>query len=182
MLHFKSSCRNMPLKTRRRGGTILADTVILVSGALAGVCTGFYFLSRWIASMIYHDPSLTSAFRFSALLVLALCLFNFAASATAGLQDFKAYSFAMIVRGVSFLGLGWLGVWLLGLYGALLGQVLASIFGLILLTVPALRMIHARFPDAVRPTFSASILKEIFNFALPALLAGLLCLTRLLVG
>lgn len=162
------------LKDPRRGGAILADTVILVSGALAGVCAGFYFLSGWIATAIYHDASLTRVFQFSALLVLALSLFNLASSAVAGLQDFKAYSFAMIVRGAAFLGLGWLGVWLLGLYGALLGQVLASFFGLVLLTVPALKMIHTRFPGAVRPAFSASILKEIFNFALPALLAGLL--------
>jgi O-antigen/teichoic acid export membrane protein len=35
-------------------------------------------------------------------------------------------------------------------------------------------MIHKRFPGAVRPAFSASILKEIFNFGFPALLAGLL--------
>jgi len=162
------------LKDPRRGGAILADTVILVSGALAGFCAGFYFLSGWIATAIYHDASLTHVFQFSALLVLALSLFNLASSAVAGLQDFKAYSFAMIVRGAAFLGLGWLGVWLLGLYGALLGQVLASFFGLVLLTVPALKMIHTRFPGAVRPAFSASILKEIFNFGLPALLASLL--------
>lgn len=162
------------LKDPRRGGAILADTVIMVSGALAGVCAGFYFLSGWIATAIYHDASLTHVFQFSALLVLALSLFNLASSAVAGLQDFKAYSFAMIVRGAAFFGLGWLGVWLLGLYGALLGQVLASFFGLVLLTVPALKMIHTRFPGAVRPAFSASILKEIFNFGLPALLASLL--------
>ena len=162
------------LKDPRRGGAILADTVILVSGALAGVCAGFYFLSGWIATAIYHDASLTRVFQFSALLVLALSLFNLASSAVAGLQDFKAYSFSMIVRGAAFLGLGWLGVWLLGLYGALLGQLLASLLGVALLTHGTLRLSRQRFPGLVRPRFSRDILREIFSFAFPALLAGLL--------
>jgi lipopolysaccharide exporter len=162
------------IKNPSRGGAILADTIILVSGALAVFCTTFFLAAGWIASAIYHEPSLTRVFQFSALLVLALSLFNLASSATAGLQDFRAYSRAMVVRSTAYLGLGWLGVWLLGLYGALLGQLLASALGLILLTTTALRLGCRQFPSAVRPQFSGEILKEIFSFAFPALLAGLL--------
>lgn len=162
------------LKDPSRGGAILANTLILVSGVLASVCAAFYFLSGWVASIVYHDPSLTAVFRFSALLILLLSLFNLASSAAAGLQSFHAYSIAMIASGAASLALGWLGVCLLGLYGALLGQLLASFLGLILLIAPSTKIIRARFPGSVRPTFSISILKEIFDFALPALLAGLL--------
>jgi O-antigen/teichoic acid export membrane protein len=161
-------------KDPRRGGAILANTLILVSGVLAVFCLEFYILSARIASNLYHDPGLTPVFRFSALWILVLSLSSLVSSAVAGLQNFKAYSLAMIASGAAFLGLGWLGVSRWGLYGALLGQVLASFFGLVLLTVVAWKMIHLRFPGAVRPVFSASILKEIFDFALPSLLAGLL--------
>jgi len=102
-----------------RGGAILAHTVILVSGTLAVLCSGLFFASEWIASALYHDASLTRVFQFSALLVLALSLFNLASSAAAGLQDFKAYSVALVVRSAGLLGLAWLGVWLFGLYGVL---------------------------------------------------------------
>jgi antigen flippase len=162
------------IKNPARGGAILANTVILVSGVLAVLCAAFFFAANWIASALYHDASLTHVFQFSALLVLALSLFNLASSATAGLQDFRSYSRAMIARSAAFLGLGWLGVWLLGLYGAILGQLLASVLGLILLTARALTLTRQRFPRALRPQFSGEILKEVFSFAFPALLAGLL--------
>jgi antigen flippase len=157
-----------------RGGAILANTVILVSGALAVLCTTFYFASDWIASAIYHDATLTRVFQFSALVVLTLSLFNLASSATAGLQDFRSYSRAMIASSAAFIGLSWLGVWLLGLYGALLGELLASLLGLILLAKRARSLARQRFPGVFRPQFSGEILKEIFSFAFPALLAGLL--------
>lgn len=160
-----------------RGGAILAHTVILVSGALAILCSGLFFASEWIASALYHDASLTHVFQFSALLVLTLSLFNLASSATAGLQDFKTYSRAMIVRSAAFLGLGWLGVCLLGLYGALLGQLLGSLLGLALLTVAVLKLARQRLPGAFHLHFSTDVLREIFSFAFPALLGGLLAST-----
>jgi antigen flippase len=162
------------VKDPARGGAIMANTVTLVSGVLAGLCTAFFLASRWIASAIYHDASLARVFQFSALVVLSLSLFNLASSVTAGLQDFRSYSRAMIVSSAAFLGFSWLGVWLLGLYGALLGELLASLLGLILLATRARSLTRQRFPGAFRPQFSGGILKEIFSFALPALLAGLL--------
>ncbi len=71
------------VKDPARGGAILANTVILVSGALAVLCATFFFAANWIAPAIYHDASLTAVFQFSALLVLSLSLFNLASSATA---------------------------------------------------------------------------------------------------
>ncbi len=157
-----------------RGGAILANTVILVSGVLVAVCVGFYSVSGWIAVIIYHDSSLVGVFRFSAVLILVLSLFNLASSVSAGLQNFKTYSLATIASSAAFLGLGWLGVCWLGLYGGLLGEVLAGLLGIVLLIVPALKVIHARFLGAMRPAFSAPIFKETIKFALPAFLAGLL--------
>jgi O-antigen/teichoic acid export membrane protein len=162
------------VKNPLRGGAILANTVIVISGSLAVLCATFFFASNWIASNIYHDRSLAAVFQFSALLVLTLSLFNLASSVTAGLQDFKTFSHAMILRSAAFLGLGWLGVWLLGLYGAVLGQLLASVLGLALLTAHALDLARQRFPGPFRPQLSGEILKEIFSFAFPAFLAGLL--------
>lgn len=162
------------VKDPQRGGAILADTTVLVSGILAVVCAVFFFLSGWIASDIYHEPSLIHVFQFSALLVLFLSLFNLVSSAVAGLQDFKAYSKAMVIRSAGFLALAWLGVWLYGLYGALAGQVLASVLGLAFLTGAALKGTRRRFPGMVKTAFSRSILGEIFSFAFPAFLAGLL--------
>lgn len=161
-------------KDPSRGGAILADTIVLVSGILAIVCAIFYFLSGWIASVIYHEASLIHVFQFSALLVLSLSLFNLLSSAVAGLQDFRAYSKAMVLRSAGFLMLAWVGVWLLGLYGALGGQVVASVLGLAFLTRSAVKGSRRRFPGMVKTAFSRDILEEIFSFAFPAFLAGLL--------
>lgn len=162
------------VRDRARGGAILADTIVLVGGILAIVCTAFFFLSGWIASSIYHEPSLIHVFEFSALLVLFLSLFNLASSVVAGLLDFKSYSMAVVIRSAGFFVLGWAGVWLLGLYGALSGQLLAYTLGLAFLTWAGLKATRRRFPRTVRTAFSRSILKEIFSFAFPAFLAGML--------
>ncbi len=156
-----------------RGGAILANTVILVSGALAVLCTAFFFASKWIATTIYRDPSLTVVFQFSALLVLTLSLFNLASSATAGLQDFKTYSWAMMVRSGAFMLFGWLGVLFLGIYGALSGQLVASLVGLSLLTVSAVKLSRHRFPGSIRPRFSKDALREVFSFSFAAFLTAI---------
>ena len=157
-----------------RGRAILINTVILVSAALAIACLAFFLTSGWMAAVIYRTPSLTRVFQFSALLVLSLSLFNLASSATAGLQDFKTYSRVMIIRSGAFLLFAWLGVRLLGLYGALLGQLIASLIGLALLTAAVVRLSRRRFPGSLRPHFSAGILREILSFSVPALLASVL--------
>lgn len=162
------------VKDPRRGGAILADTMVLVSGILVVVCAAFFLLSAWIASAIYHDASLTPVFQVSALIILFMSLFNLASSAVAGLQDFKAYSKAMVIRSAGFLVLAWAGVWLLGLYGALGGQLIATIIGFAFLTGATLKGIRQRFPGILKAEFSRSILREIFSFALPAFLAGML--------
>ncbi len=162
------------VKDPSRGGAILADTVVLVSGTLLAVCILFFFLSGWIASAIYRQASLTPVFQFSALLILSLSLFNLASSAIAGLQDFKAYSKAMVVRSAGFLVLAWAGVWALGLYGALGGQLLAAVLGVAYLTLTGIKVTRRRFPRMVRVLFSRDILAEIFSFAFPAFLSGML--------
>jgi O-antigen/teichoic acid export membrane protein len=162
------------LKDRRRGGAILANTLIFFSAVLLALCAAFYYLAGSIASTLYHDASLATPFRLSALLILVLSLYNLGTSAVAGLQDFKTYSLAMIVRGATFLGLGWLGVCLLGLYGALLGQLLAGLAALGLLTAATLKCSRRRFAGFVRPNFSRGLMREIFGLAVPAFLTGLL--------
>lgn len=162
------------VKNPSRGGAILANTVVLFSGALAVLCAAFFFSSNWLASALYHDASLTRVFQFSALLVLALSLFNLAYSVSAGLQDFKNYSRAMIVRSGTLTLFGWLGVMLLGLYGALFGQLVASLFGLCLLTITSVKLSRRRFTGSLRPVFSKDILREVFSFAFAAFLTTLL--------
>jgi O-antigen/teichoic acid export membrane protein len=162
------------VKNPARGGAILANTVILFSGVLVVLCVAFFFCSNWLASDLYHDASLTRVFQFAALLVLALSLFNLAYSVSAGLQDFKNYSRAMIVRGGTLTLFGWGGVLVLGLYGALFGQLLASLLGLSLLTITAVKLSRRRFSGSLRPSFSKDILREVFSFAFAAFLTTLL--------
>lgn len=162
------------VKDPARGGAILADTVVLVSAILAVACAAFYFLSGWIATVIYHRAALMPVFRFSALLVLFLSLFNLGSSVVAGLQDFASYSRAMVIRSMGFLALAWIGVALFGLYGALGGQLLAVVLGLTFLLATGTRAAQCRFPGTIKTAFSRSILAEIFSFAFPAFLSGLL--------
>lgn len=162
------------VKDPARGGMILADTMVLVSGILAIVCTAFYFLSNWMASAVYHQAALAPVFRFSALLVFFLSLFNLASSAVAGLQDFTSYVKAMVIRSTGFLALAWAGVILFGLYGALGGQLLAAVLGLTFLLTAGAEATRRRFSGMVRPAFSRSVLAEIFSFSFPAFLSGVL--------
>jgi O-antigen/teichoic acid export membrane protein len=162
------------VKNPARGGAILANTVILFSGVLVILCAAFFFTANWLASAVYHDASLARVFQFSALLVLTLSLFNLAYSVSAGLQDFTNYSRAMIVRSGALTLFGWLGVLFLGLYGALLAQLAASLLGLSLLTITAVKLSRRRFPGLLRPQFSKDLLQKTFGLAFPAFLTGLL--------
>jgi O-antigen/teichoic acid export membrane protein len=159
---------------RARGGAILADVLILTSGLLAVFCAVFFFLSGWIATRLYRDASLTGVFRFCALLMLALTLFNVASSAIAGMQDFRSYNRIQVARNLALLALAGIGVWLAGLYGALAGQLLASLFGLALLGASGARLVRERFPGGVRPVYSRDVLGVIASFILPTLLITLL--------
>jgi O-antigen/teichoic acid export membrane protein len=159
---------------RQRGGGILADTVILTSGIVIIFSAILFASSGWIASTIYRDASLIGLFRFCVLLTLSLSLFNLASSVVAGLQDFKAYNGIMIARSLALVGLTWIGVWHLGLLGALGGQLLAGLLGLVLLTSRGMKLARQRFPGMVRPDFSRSILRILFSFTLPTLLVTIL--------
>jgi O-antigen/teichoic acid export membrane protein len=157
-----------------RGGAILADVMIITSGLLAVFCATFFLLSGWIATRLYHNQSLTGVFRFCAGLMLALTLFSVASSAIAGLQDFRSYSQILVARNLALALLAWIGVWTAGLRGALAGQLLASLFGLVLLGVSGAKLIRERFPEGLRPVFSREILSVIASFVLPTLLITLL--------
>jgi O-antigen/teichoic acid export membrane protein len=157
-----------------RGGAILADTMVLVAGVLAVVCTAFYFLSDCMASAVYHQASLAPVFRFAVLLVLFLSLFNLASSAVAGLQDFASYGKAMVIRSAGFLLLAWAGVAAFGLYGALGGQLLAAALALAFLAIAGVRATRRRFSGMVKTAFSRGVLAEVFSFAFPAFLSGAL--------
>ena len=80
----------------------------------------------------------------------------------------------MVIRSGGFLLLGWLGVRLLGLYGALIGQLAASAAGVVLLGWAVARIGRQRFATSLRPHFSRSVLREIFWFSVPPFLSGLL--------
>lgn len=159
---------------RERSGAILADALLVTSGALAVFCAGFFLSSGWIAGHVYRDPSLTGVFRICAALMMTLTLFSLGASAIAGLQDFKSYNLIQVARNLALLVFAWGGVWLAGLNGALAGQLLASVFGLALIAYGGAGLLRDRFPNGVRPVFSREILGVIGSFVLPTLLMTLL--------
>jgi len=159
---------------RQLGGAILANVLTLTSAGLAMFCGAFFMASHWIAAHVYRDASLGVAFRLGALLMLALTLFTLAASALAGLQDFRAYNLVQVARNFALLGFTWGGIRLAGLRGAFVGQLLASLFGLALAGWSGVRLMRARFPEGIRPESSRRILSVIARFVLPALLMTLL--------
>jgi O-antigen/teichoic acid export membrane protein len=159
---------------RARGGAILAEVLILTAGLLVIFCVAFFRLSGWVATRLYHDAALTGAFRLGAFLMLTLTLSGLAASAIAGLQDFKSYNRILVARNLALLILVWLGVLLLSLRGALWGQLLAGAFGLGLLSFKVVKLARERFPEGLRPAFSRQSLGVIASFTLPTLLLTLL--------
>lgn len=159
---------------RDRGGAILADTVLLNAGAVVLISLLFLVASPWFALALYHDASLVGPLRFGALLIGAMSLFNLLSSTVNGLQDFKTYGRALIIRSATFLAFGWVGAWWFGLLGALTGHLMGSTIGLAFLTRRGWTAARKRFPDAIRPVFSRDVLRELFAFAFPAFLAGLL--------
>ncbi|MGH9936121.1 MAG: oligosaccharide flippase family protein, partial [Blastocatellia bacterium] len=159
---------------RARGGSILANVLILTAGPLAIFCVAFFWLSGWVAARLYHDAGLTDVFRLSALLMLTLSLCGLAASVIAGLQDFKSYNLIQAARNLALLILVWGGVRSLDLNGALWGQLLAGAIGLGLLSRRGVRLIRERFPEGLRPVFSRQEFGMIASFVLPTLLLTLL--------
>ena len=158
---------------RQRSGTILINVLLLTSGLLTVFCAAFYWASGWIAERLYRDASLTHVFRFCALLMLALTLFNLASGAIAGLQDFKSYNLIQAARNFALLAFAWSGVWLAGLRGALAGQLLASVVGLALLSFSGVRLVRERFPEGIHLVFSRQVLRIIASFILPTVLLTL---------
>ncbi len=161
-------------QNRGLGGAILANALMLTSALLAVFCAIFFFGADWFAARLYRDASLTGVFRFSALLMFTLTLFNLALSAVAGLQDFRTFNQMQMLRNVALLVLALFGVRLAGVRGALLGQFLASAFGLLLLGASGARLLRLRFPDGLRPALSCLALRLIASFFLPTLLITLL--------
>lgn len=162
------------VQDRARGGSILANVLILTASLLAIFCVAFFCLSGWVATRLYHDAGLTDVFKLSAPLMFTLALSGLAASVIAGLQDFKSYNQIQVARNLAFLILVWLGVLLLNLRGALWGQLLAGLFGLGLLSFRGLRLVRERFPEGLRLTFTRRDFGVIASFALPALALTLL--------
>lgn len=157
---------------RQRGAAILANVLILTSALLAVFCAVFFLMSGLLAGL-YRDASLVGVFRFCALLMLVLTLFNLASSVIAGLQDFKSYNLIQFARNVALLVFAWSGVWLAGLRGALTGQLLASVVGLTLVGFIGTKLARERFPEGIRPVFSRELLGIIVSFILPTLLITL---------
>lgn len=159
---------------RQLGGAILANVLALTSAGLAMFCGSFFLASHWIAAHLYRDASLSDAFRLGALMMLVLTSFTLAASAIAGLQDFRAYNLVQMARNFALLGFTWSGIWWAGLRGAFVGQALAGLFGLALAGWSVARLVKARFPEGIRLTISRRILGVIASFVLPTLLMTLL--------
>jgi len=161
-------------QNRPRGKAILVHGVLFVIVVVTVVCIAIFLSARWIAGYIYHDVGLWTIFRLSAFLVLATSLFNLASSVVAAFQDFRTYGAALALRSLSLLGLAWTGALLLGLRGALGGQLLASVAGLALLAFVGAKLCRQRFDAGSVLFFSWEIAKEIVSLALPAFLVTLL--------
>lgn len=162
------------VKNRQQGGALLANTVLLTSGVLLVLSIVLFAISGWLATSLYRNTALTIVFRWAVLATMAMALFNLASSVVAGLQDFKTYNRALLLRSVALIGLMWLGVQLFGLSGAIAGQVLASVLALALALVHGWPLAQERFPGFIRPSFSRPLLRVMASFTLPTLAMTLL--------
>lgn len=159
---------------RVRGGAILANVLTLTFVVAAIVCLSFLAGAPLVAAKIYHDPTLTNFFRFCAVLIFVLTLLNLASSVAAGVQDFKAYNSAMLVRSLLLIVLACIGASLWGLWGALASQLLAGGVSLLWLVRRVANTARERFPHLIRPDFSGASWRVIAAFMLPAFVITLL--------
>jgi len=162
------------VKDRAKGGAILANTVVMTAGVLAGLSAVLLATSGWLAAGLYRDAALTGVLRWAVLATVAMALFNLASSAVAGLQDFRSYNYGLLARSVALIVLVWLCVRWFGLTGAMAGQVLASLLGLSWMVSRGRPLALERFPGAVQPSLSRPLLKVMADFTLPALVMTLL--------
>lgn len=158
---------------RARGGALLADVVLLTLAVVSLCCLGLLVGAGWIATQLYHDATLTNVLRGCAGLILATALFNLASSVVAGLQDFQSYNTALLVRSLVLVAVTWLGVVGWGLWGALVGQLIAFGVGVALLSHSAMTGARERFAGFVRPDFSWPVLRPLAAFVLPVFLMTL---------
>ena len=162
------------VRDRGRGGALLADVVLLTLAVALLCCAGLFAGAHLMATQLYHDAALTNVLRACALLILVTALFNLASSVVAGLQDFRSYNTALLVRSLVLVAAAWLGVLWWGLWGALAGQLIALGAAFALLAASAVRRARERFADLIRPDFSRAVLGSIAAFVLPVFVMTLL--------
>ena len=162
------------LSDRVRGGAILANVMLFTLALAAVVCLSFMLGAPLIAAKVYHNQSMTPFFRFCALLILVMTLLNLASSIAAGMQDFKAYNTALLLRSGMLIISAWIGATWWGLWGALVSQFMAGSVGLVWLARQVIKVASQRFPKLIRPVFSREILGVIGAFMLPAFTMTLL--------
>lgn len=160
------------IKDPARGRAILVASVKIVAVVIGVVSAALLIASPVIARVIYRDASLSDVLRFAALLVAGTVLYNHFSSVAIGLHRVQTYGTASVARGGAFLVFGALGAWLLGLYGALVGQVIGVILTTLILIFDSHRTAARRLPGEIRSYAFSDLFREIMNFGIPALLAG----------
>jgi len=160
------------VKDPARGHAILVASVRIIAVVILLVSAALLVASPMIARAIYRDPSLSGVLRFAVLLVAGTVLYNHFSSVAIGLHRIRTYGIASVVRGGTFLIFGALGSLLLGLYGALIGQVVGALFAAFVLIVDSQRTATRMLPGEVAWYAFSDLFREIMNFGVPALLAG----------
>jgi len=155
-----------------RGRAILVASVRIVAVVIGLVSAALLIASPAIARVIYRDASLSGVLRFAVLLVAGTVLYNHFSSVAIGLHRIRTYGIASVVRGGAFLIFGALGALLLGLYGALVGQVVGALLAASVLILDSRRTAAQKLPGEIRSYAFSDLFCEIMNFGMPALLAG----------
>jgi O-antigen/teichoic acid export membrane protein len=167
-----------------RGLLFRAIGMSIVFGLSLGIL--LFFLSPWLANVVYRKPDLESVFHLFAVDFPAIIILIVVAASTRINQEIK-YSVMLQDIGQTLLGLVLMvGFYLLGL--KLFGMILADIISNIIAVLIGFTILVRLFPEIfVVKTISKISFKEMFGFSIPAVLGGafsvyVFWIDRILVG
>lgn len=158
-------------KDPERAGRIVAlcNRVAVVSGLLTGVA--LLLSAPALASHTLHAPHLADVLRLSSGLLVFNALMGSLSGVLAGLEAYRTLAGISFWRGLVAFPLMVLGGWAYGLWGLVLGTVLASAAGWLLTQ----RAVKVECRKAALPLTGHQLSREmqvLWNFSLPACLIG----------
>jgi len=110
---------------RKKAARILSLVLILGVGMIVLMSVAMVLCSDWMARYLYEKPELSNPLKISVAILATSIFGQMLQSILAGFQDFRGIAVSTVAQGVTFLVVGTVLTWSMGLWGTVLGMAVA---------------------------------------------------------